>query len=86
MHHDNKQQSGENLAEETDASSCGQGDVCKIILKTAVSLTAEPWQTIVRRQIMNVERLSLYLVKWPEAQRNVDLFLRDWAPVCGGEE
>lgn len=86
VHHDNKQQSGENLAEETDASSCGQGDVCKIILKTAVSLTAEPWQTIVRRQIMNVERLSLYLVKWPEAQRNVDLFLRDWAPVCGGEE
>lgn len=86
VHHASEQQSGENLAKETDVSSSSQDDVCKIILKTAVSLTAELWQRTVRRQIMNVERLSLCLVRWPEAQRNVDLLLRDWAPVCGGEE
>lgn len=36
---------------------------------------------------MNVERLSLWIVKRPEAQRNVEVFFpRDWAPVCGREE
>ncbi|RMC03073.1 hypothetical protein DUI87_20266 [Hirundo rustica rustica] len=46
VHHASEQQSGENLAKETDVKSSGQGDVCKIILKTTVSLAAEPWREL----------------------------------------
>ena len=61
--------------------------MCEGLLKIGVSVTAEPWQKAVRREIMSTEMLSLCVVKWPEAQRNVEIcLLGDWAPVCGGEE
>lgn len=61
--------------------------MCKGLLKIRVSVAAEPWQKAFRRQIMSINMLSLCVAKWPEAQRNVEIYLLGaWAPVCGGEE
>ena len=61
--------------------------MCAKDLKIEVSVAADPWQKAIRRQIMSIEMLNLYVAKLPEAQTNVkNCLLGDWAPVCGGEE